>query len=976
MAKQIKRLIALLVASVMCFSLICMPTYASGEQEKYYLDFETDDPTGYFAAIDGWNMSGTRNYFTIHKWEDENAEVWGKSLKYTNGPNNEQARINLGDYYNVVGCDFSFCFDSVSNNVLLSFRQEAGDLYVVTLGANQRVSVFGEGVASYEAGKWYDISIIFSNSKKFARVKFKPSDSDEWEVFERSYTGTNAVATNTLLFDIYGGEQGDNGEKFFDNMRVYLPGIGLEDCYVESGYPEGADIDETVVFEYTESVDESVTPVVTVKKGEEEINPEYDIVIDENKVYVRFEELETDTGYEVSLSGVNSFWGNVAPEGVVEFTTADYKVDVDSISVSGDTVSATLKGTYKNGVEAYLVASAYDSDDNLVDADIIPIEVPYREADEIEFTPEFDTDYSYIKAMLVRNFEYAMSYSENAPSDFDSMPNEEADGRYDALKSLEIEDNTYTVYGENVSQENSVVTIQILKAGKTWNDLANFDYETDDITEILAGFDAVSGVGYGEIYSFTKKLADGEIPSFRVGFGDGFLAYYDPDFKNNINDAQTAEEFSEVVKSFDLVWDEIGAMVEELSDEEEELFWQLFLETKDNYAENGESLSLPAQVANLAPAVSAFARIKLAVSAGKIVEVLDSLNGKNAFTTNSYDIYAGTGDFEGFGMSDSQKASLAEYIMKNKDEYVYVEDFTADFDTSAVLYAIKGGSKGKIDKILECSDLIDSDEFPTYATLSSEKKKTVCAELGTSKLFSSISALEDAVEAESKAAKRSNESSGGSVGGSGGGGGGGSASSGVKGQSFVTIGEEDKGKVETLPFTDIANVEWAQKAITALADAKIVEGNGSGSFSPNNYVTREEFVKMLVLTLGINTNSAGESFDDINSADWCYSYVCAAVNSGIVNGIDADTFGKGRVISREEMATMTYRALSKMGIMLGQTAKDDFADMDAISDWAKDACTSMHRAGIINGMGNNHFAPAEFVTRAQAAKILYEVITR
>lgn len=972
MAKQIKRLIALLVASVMCFSLICMPTYASGEQEKHYLDFETNDPASYFAAIDGWNMSGTKNYFTIHEWTDENADVWGKSLKYTNGPNNEQARINLGDWYNVVGCDFSFRFDSVSNNVLLSFRQEAGDLYVVTLGADQTVKVFEESVTSYEVGKWYDISIVFSNSKKFAIVKFKPSDSDEWEVFEKTYTGTKAVATNTLLFDIYGGAQGDNGEKFFDNMRVYLPGIGLENSYVDSGYPDSADIDETVVFEYTEKVDEAITPKVTVVKDEKEIHPEYDILIDGNKVMVRFEELEVSTKYEVSVSGVSSFWGNEASEGMVEFTTSDYKVDVDSVSVSGDTVSANLKGTYKNGVEAYLVASAYDSEDNLADVDILPIEVPYREADVIEFTPEFDADYSYIKAMLVRNFEYAMSYSENAPSDFVSQPNEEADGKYDALKSLEIDGNTYTVYGENVSKEDSVITIQILRNGKTWDDLADFDYETDDITEILAGFDAVSGVGYGEIYAFTKNLADGEIPSFRVGFGDGSLAYYDPIFKTDINDAQTAEELSEVVKSFDLVWNEIEALVEELSDEEEELFWQLFLETKNNYAENGESISLPAQVTALAPTLSAFARVKLAGNATKVVEVFDSLKGKDAFATNSYDIYAGTGDFEGFGMSDSQKATFAEYIVKNKDDYTSVEDFTDDFETNAVLYAIKGGSKARIDKILTGSDLVDSDEFPTYAKLSNEKKKIVCEEIGTSKLFTSIAALEDAVEAESKAAKRANQESGGS----GGGGGGGSSSSSVKGQSFVTIEKEDEAKVETLPFTDIANVEWAQKAITALADAKIVEGNGTGSFSPNNYVTREEFVKMLVLALGINTSSASESFDDIDSSDWCYSYVCAAVNSGIVNGIDTDTFGKGRVISREEMATMTYRALSKMGIMLGQAAKDDFADMDAISDWAKDACTQMHRAGIINGMGNNHFAPAEFVTRAQAAKILYEVITR
>ena len=70
-----------------------------------------------------------------------------------------------------------------------------------------------------------------------------------------------------------------------------------------------------------------------------------------------------------------------------------------------------------------------------------------------------------------------------------------------------------------------------------------------------------------------------------------------------------------------------------------------------------------------------------------------------------------------------------------------------------------------------------------------------------------------------------------------------------------------------------------------------------------------------------------ESFDDIDSSDWCHPYVCAAISAGIVNGVDAANFGKGMVITREEMATMTYRAVNTVGKSLSGADREEFADV-------------------------------------------------
>ena len=124
---------------------------------------------------------------------------------------------------------------------------------------------------------------------------------------------------------------------------------------------------------------------------------------------------------------------------------------------------------------------------------------------------------------------------------------------------------------------------------------------------------------------------------------------------------------------------------------------------------------------------------------------------------------------------------------------------------------------------------------------------------------------------------------------------------------------------------------------------------------------------MLVLSLGIRL--AGDvSFDDVDNTAWYYAYIAAAYNAGIVNGIDADRFGVGEYITREQMAAMACRALNVTDIP--GTALAVFADDSEISAYAQDSVYYMQYKGIINGIGNNLFAPKANASRAQAAKII------
>ena len=98
----------------------------------------------------------------------------------------------------------------------------------------------------------------------------------------------------------------------------------------------------------------------------------------------------------------------------------------------------------------------------------------------------------------------------------------------------------------------------------------------------------------------------------------------------------------------------------------------------------------------------------------------------------------------------------------------------------------------------------------------------------------------------------------------------------------------------------------------------------------------------------------------------------SAFSDNIVTGKSDGSFGIGEHISRQDMAVMVCRACNRT--MPVSTA--DFADNDAISDYARESVAKLSAAGIINGMPDGSFAPTESTTRSQAAKMIYTIMEK
>lgn len=230
---------------------------------------------------------------------------------------------------------------------------------------------------------------------------------------------------------------------------------------------------------------------------------------------------------------------------------------------------------------------------------------------------------------------------------------------------------------------------------------------------------------------------------------------------------------------------------------------------------------------------------------------------------------------------------------------------------------------------------------------------------------------------KSKLKKAIDDAKGSGLPGGGGGGGGGNTNSSPQGLPVVTgnavapIIEESKRY-----FDDLDGVKWAFDAINDLAKKGVIAGRAERQFAPMDNIKREEFVKMIVNAFGFTANDADEiSFNDVSDDAWYYNDIKIAYSLGIINGIDEKHFGAGNLITRQDMATILYRAAEKMGKVFSEEFSL-FSDDANMAEYAKKAVYALKNAGVISGTGDNTFEPNASATRAQAAKMIFEIMQK
>ena len=188
---------------------------------------------------------------------------------------------------------------------------------------------------------------------------------------------------------------------------------------------------------------------------------------------------------------------------------------------------------------------------------------------------------------------------------------------------------------------------------------------------------------------------------------------------------------------------------------------------------------------------------------------------------------------------------------------------------------------------------------------------------------------------------------------------------------------EPEAQIENGVFHDLESVPWAEEAICALAEYRVLSGYGDGCFRPEHPVTRAETAHMLLKAFQVeDTGGEQNAFTDVPEEAWYYASVTGAAGAGIINGNEDGTFAPERSVTREEFAAMLARGAAVQKIPLEDKRLNiNFADEAEIAPFAVGYVDLLYLSGILNGDGDGAFRPKASLSRAEAAASIYRLLT-
>ena len=193
--------------------------------------------------------------------------------------------------------------------------------------------------------------------------------------------------------------------------------------------------------------------------------------------------------------------------------------------------------------------------------------------------------------------------------------------------------------------------------------------------------------------------------------------------------------------------------------------------------------------------------------------------------------------------------------------------------------------------------------------------------------------------------------------------------SGVTIEAVFTVRPVDD-PVDGLPFIDVGVSDWFATYVADLYERGLMNGTSATTFSPAMTTSRSMMVTILHNLEG-RPATEGTYFSDVALNQYYTSAASWAAENGIVSGYGNGQFGPNDPITREQMVMILMRYSAYKGIDTSRRADlSQFTDSAQISAEATEAMSWAYAEGLINGKGNGILDPQGQSTRAEVAAIV------
>ena len=169
---------------------------------------------------------------------------------------------------------------------------------------------------------------------------------------------------------------------------------------------------------------------------------------------------------------------------------------------------------------------------------------------------------------------------------------------------------------------------------------------------------------------------------------------------------------------------------------------------------------------------------------------------------------------------------------------------------------------------------------------------------------------------------------------------------------------------------------WAIPEITLATQYGLTTDKVLRNYTGN--ITREEFCEIVIKLYEKLSNQVAMPVSPNPFSDTVNVEVLKAYNLGIINGTSATTFAPNSSATREQIAIMLLKALTKAkpSVVIDTTNVSPFSDQNQMASWAIEPIQFFNKNGIINGFGGGIIKPKGYTTREQAIAMIKNVYVK
>jgi hypothetical protein len=180
------------------------------------------------------------------------------------------------------------------------------------------------------------------------------------------------------------------------------------------------------------------------------------------------------------------------------------------------------------------------------------------------------------------------------------------------------------------------------------------------------------------------------------------------------------------------------------------------------------------------------------------------------------------------------------------------------------------------------------------------------------------------------------------------------------------------GQASAQTFNDVPTDYWAYSFIETLVGNGITAGCGNDNYCPDAVVTRAQMAVFLERGMrGSNYSppaATGNVFFDVGASDFAASFIEQLSQDGITGGCGNGNYCPNATVTRDQMAVFLLRAKYGAGYS-PPAATGVFGDVP-VDYWAASWIEQLAAEGITAGCGGGNYCPESAVNRDQMAVFL------